>query len=80
MVFCSLVAALPPDPSGGGVFLEDVALSVPELDGRGYGHVIEYPHAQFAGGVAAQDRTEKDGFEVGNRCTVFALSKGAAPK
>ena len=52
-------------PSGSGVFLEDVALSVPELDGRGYGHVIEYPYAQFAGGVAAQDRAEKDGFEVG---------------
>ena len=40
-------------------------MSVPELDGRGYGHVIEYPYAQFAGGVAAQDRAEKDGFEVG---------------
>ena len=63
--FLQFVGGAASGPPCGGVFLEDVALPFPELDGRRDGHVVEDPHAQFAGRRAAQDGTEEDVFEVG---------------
>ena len=52
-------------PSRLRVLLEDVALTVPELHGRGHGHVVEYPHAQFQSGGTAQHGAEEDVFQIG---------------
>nr|DAS01407.1 MAG TPA: hypothetical protein [Caudoviricetes sp.] len=53
-------------PARGGEFLEDVALSVPELDVRGLGHVVEYAHAEFLRRLSGQHRAEEDVFEIGS--------------
>nr|DAF45440.1 MAG TPA: hypothetical protein [Siphoviridae sp. ctBLh2] len=52
-------------PSGVGVFLEDVALPVPQLDVGGGRHVVEDAHAQLPGRPSGQHRAEKDGLEFG---------------
>lgn len=52
-------------PSGVGVFLEDVALPVPQLDVGGGRHVVEDAHAQLPGRPSGQHRAEEDGLEFG---------------
>ena len=54
-------------PACGGVLLEDVARSFPQLHGRRCGHVVEDAHAQVEGRLAAEHRAEEDGFEIAAR-------------
>ena len=65
-------------PAGGGELLEDVALSVPELDVGGLGHVVEHAHAKVLGRLPGQDRAEEDVLQIGAGVLfrIFKVSHG----